>query len=104
MVEPEADERSDTQAFWDSFAARYDDDFEQRSGEAHALQARLQATLGLVGSGPGNALDAGMGPGRLCAELENLGWTVYGVDASSEMVALARARLPGAADRLLQGT
>jgi ubiquinone/menaquinone biosynthesis C-methylase UbiE len=103
MVEPAEDERSDSQAFWDSRAARYDEHFEERSGEAHALRARLQATLKLVGPGPGTALDAGMGPGRLCAELENLGWTVYGVDASSEMVALARARLPDAAGRLLQG-
>jgi SAM-dependent methyltransferase len=41
-----------------------------------------------------------MGPGRLCAELSRLGWTVSGIDASEEMVAAARERLPEAADRL----
>ncbi len=64
----------------------------------------MASTLARVGSGPGDALDAGMGPGRLCEELQQQGWTVFGLDASSEMVALARRRLPEAADRLMVGT
>jgi SAM-dependent methyltransferase len=40
-----------------------------------------------------------MGPGRLCAELSRLDWTVSGIDASEEMVAAARDRLPEAASR-----
>ena len=47
-------------------------------------------------------LDAGMGPGRLTAELDKRGWTVWGVDGSANMVSLARARVPKAADRLLE--
>jgi len=43
-----------------------------------------------------------MGPGRLCAELAARDWTVSGIDASAEMVAAARRRVPGAADRLVQ--
>ncbi len=50
---------------------------------------------------PGDVLDAGMGPGRLCVELDALGWTVSGVDASERMVEAARARLPHARDRLV---
>ena len=99
MSEPGAEVR----AFWNSRASRYDDGFDAESGDAHALRARLNATVRLVGDGPGVALDAGMGPGRLCAELEAHGWTVFGVDAAREMVELARARLPEASERLVEG-
>jgi SAM-dependent methyltransferase len=47
-------------------------------------------------------LDAGMGGGRLLAELGRRGWEVNGIDGSQGMVALARERLPGARDRLVQ--
>ena len=90
--------------FWDEQAERYNERFEKTSGDSHALRARLDATLRLVGPGPGSALDAGMGPGRLCAELDARGWTVFGVDASVEMVALARARLPAASERLVESS
>src|SRR5262249_50103208 len=66
-------------------------------------RARMDATLRNVGSGPGHALDAGMGPGRLCEELGRRGWTVWGVDASASMVELARERLPNARERLVVG-
>lgn len=60
--------------------------------------------LELAGDGPGAALDAGMGPGRLAAALDGRGWTVSGIDVSSRMVELARARIPHAAERLLVGS
>jgi SAM-dependent methyltransferase len=44
----------------------------------------------------GDALDAGCGTGRHTAELMRLGHRVIGVDASPEMLAVARRRLPGA--------
>ena len=44
-----------------------------------------------------------MGPGALLRELERAGWTAWGIDASAQMVELARARLPGASDRLSVG-
>jgi SAM-dependent methyltransferase len=56
----------------------------------------------MLGPGPGSVLDAGMGPGRLCAELAGRGWTVSGIDAADGMVAAARERLPEAADRLVR--
>jgi len=62
----------------------------------------MEAALELVGEGPGAALDAGMGPGRLLSELALRGWDVSGVDASEEMVEVARRRIPEAASRLVQ--
>ena len=81
----------------------YDSGYDRLSSNGHAARARLQATVELVGPGPGSLLDAGMGPGRLVAELAGRGWLVSGIDAAEEMVEAARARLPEAADRLLLG-
>ncbi|MBA2643014.1 MAG: methyltransferase domain-containing protein [Actinobacteria bacterium] len=63
----------------------------------------MAGALELLGVGPGEALDAGMGAGRLLAELAQRGWVVSGIDASAEMVAAARSRLPDSAARLVQG-
>jgi SAM-dependent methyltransferase len=54
----------------------------------------------LAGRPVGDALDAGCGTGRHTAELVRLGHRVIGVDASREMLAVARARLPGTDLRL----
>jgi len=90
-------------AFFDAVAARYDRAYDAQNADGHALRARMAVALRLVGDGPGNVLDAGMGPGRLCAELAARGWAVHGVDAAPEMVAAARARLPDAAEHLVEG-
>lgn len=86
---------------FDRESAFYDGAYDSRRG--HAVRARLQATLDLIGSGPGEVLDAGMGPGRLCAELERRGWMASGIDVSAAMVAIAAERLPLARKRLLAG-
>src|SRR5262245_38909733 len=104
MSEPHSKALTDVRTFWNARARRYDAHFDEESGDAHALRARMDATLRNVGSGPGHALDAGMGPGRLCEELGRRGWTVWGVDASASMVELARARLPNARERLVVGS
>lgn len=91
---------SEVASFFGARAAKYDEAYDARSADGHALRARLQATVELLGEGPGDVLDAGMGPGRLCAELDRRGWTVYGVDSSEEMVDFARHRLSSARERL----
>jgi ubiquinone/menaquinone biosynthesis C-methylase UbiE len=89
--------------FFDSEAARYDRDHDVPGPSRQWLLARLQAVLRLVGEGPGEVLDVGMGPGRLCSELARRGWTASGIDSSHQMVARARARMPEAESRLRQG-
>ena len=73
---------TDAPSFFDATSARYDRAYDAQTADGHALRARMAAVLRLVGEGPGDALDAGMGPGRLCAELESRGWTAHGVDAA----------------------
>ena len=85
--------------YFDERAARYDASYDSPAG--YALRSRMAAVLQLIGRGPGDVLDAGMGPGRLLDELTRRGWAVSGIDASSEMVAAARGRLPEASDRLV---
>lgn len=98
---PESLSAYDTgRSFWDENARRYDDRFDERGADGYALRARLAVTLAFVGNGPGTALDAGMGPGRLCVELARRGFAVSGVDASARMVELARQRLSGTEARL----
>ncbi len=90
----------DAAAFFDELAPDYDNAYDRRGAAGHALRARLEVALRLAGDGPGEALDAGMGPGRLLAELAGRGWTVSGVDPAGQMVAAARRRLPEATSRL----
>lgn len=94
--------RPGAEAYFGERAAFYDAHYDRLDGDGYALRSRMAATLLLAGTGPGAALDAGMGPGRLCSELDACGWTVSGVDASVEMVEVARARLPRARQRLLR--
>ena len=89
-------------ALFDTESEGYDEAHEGR--RSYLLHTRMAVVLETLGPGPGNALDAGMGPGRLCAELEARGWIAFGVDISERMVALAARRLPGARDRLRQGS
>jgi ubiquinone/menaquinone biosynthesis C-methylase UbiE len=96
-------DQSEIASFFSARAARYDRNYDARTADGHALRARMQAVLRLLGPGPGDVLDAGMGPGRLCAELARIGWIVSGIDASSEMVAAAHQRLPAARERLREG-
>ena len=92
------------EAFFDAEAAHYDNAFEDPGPEGHALRSRHAVALEMLGDGPGELLDAGMGPGRLLADLHRRGWDAHGVDASAAMVAAARARLPDAGDRLAQAS
>lgn len=88
--------------FFDREAARYDAYHDSKGPRGYELSARLDAVLALLGDGPGDVLDVGMGPGRLCMELARRGWTVSGVDPSRSMVERARTRVPEASSRLLE--
>lgn len=96
-------ERSIAAAKFDRRALEYDAVYDARSGDGYALRARMQVVLQFAGRGPGDALDVGMGPGRLLELLARRGWTVTGLDASPEMIAAAHARLPGNDETLVQG-
>ena len=90
--------------FFDSFGDAFDSAYESRGAGGRTLRRRLDAVLELVGDGPGEVLDAGMGGGVVCQELERRGWRVAGVDISPRMVELAHARLPHLRDRLVEGS
>jgi SAM-dependent methyltransferase len=85
-------------------ADAYDAAYDAHGADGYALRSRRDVTLAAIGHGPGAVLDAGMGPGRLLADLAARGWTVSGVDAAPAMVRVARKRLPGALARLHEGT
>jgi SAM-dependent methyltransferase len=93
---------SDAVRAFDRAAEEFDAIYESPDLSGEWLRSRFALALELLGDGPGEVLDAGMGPGRLTAELDRRGWTVWGVDGSANMVSLARSRVPRAADRLLE--
>ena len=95
--------RPEAARFFGERAQWYDAGYDKVTSDGHAARARLETVASVVGSGPGELLDAGMGAGRLCDHLSRLGWSVSGVDAAEEMVATARTRLPKASDRLVVG-
>jgi ubiquinone/menaquinone biosynthesis C-methylase UbiE len=92
----------DTDTLFDREMERYDAAHDRYDAAVNALHIRMAVTLRLLGSRPGTVLDCGMGPGRLLVELERRGWSIAGIDVSGAMVALARSRLPGSAERLHQ--
>lgn len=95
---------SDDHVAWlfDTESQGYDDAHEGPRG--HLLRARMSVFLDALGPGPGDLLDAGMGPGRLLEELARRGWAVSGLDISERMVELAAARMPHARGRLVRGS
>jgi ubiquinone/menaquinone biosynthesis C-methylase UbiE len=94
---------ADVGSFFDARAGSYDSAYDLIGWGGYVLRTRLQAVLAMIGEGSGDVLDAGMGPGRLCEQLAARGYRVSGVDLSEQMVRAARARLPEAAGRLVQG-
>jgi ubiquinone/menaquinone biosynthesis C-methylase UbiE len=90
--------------FFDASAERYDRRYDERNAAGRLLRRRLEVAVQLLDTAPGEVLDVGMGAGRLCSELDRLGWQVSGVDVSPAMVAAARRRLPHLAERLVEGS
>jgi ubiquinone/menaquinone biosynthesis C-methylase UbiE len=90
-------------AYFDRTAASYDRSHDAPTLAGHNQRVRLDAAVRAMGPGPGNALEIGFASGRLLEHLDRRGWTVWGVDAAPAMVALASARVPAAARRLVLG-
>ena len=99
---PTPDELASVERFG-RLARTIDADYDRQAPPGYLFRTRAAAAACILGTGPGRVLDAGMGPGALLRELERAGWTAWGIDASAQMVELARARLPEATDRLSVG-
>ena len=78
-------------SFFNERARAYDRAYDLAGSDGFALRARMKAVLDLAGPGPGEALDAGMGPGRLLGELAARGWTRDGGDLFEVLERLNKA-------------
>ncbi|MFF5337447.1 class I SAM-dependent DNA methyltransferase [Streptomyces sp. NPDC013181] len=88
------DALSVTRAAYDEAAALYARMFSDSLRGSPLDRAVLDAFAEMVGPG-GRAADLGCGPGHVTGYLADLGLDVYGVDASSAMIDLARDAFPG---------
>lgn len=85
----------DTKVAYDAVASLYAERFGNVLETLPVERAVLAAFAELVlGHGAGPVADIGCGPGHVTAHLHALGLTTFGIDLSSEMVALARQAQP----------
>ena len=86
---------SDTRSSYDIDAAGYAEKVRGLLGEMPYLRASLTLFAELVhGAGGGPVADVGCGPGYVTGYLHDAGVDVFGIDLSSEMVAIARRDYP----------
>lgn len=95
---------SEVRSYFDASAGDYDCGYAASGSRGRTLRRRAELAAALLGAGPGDVLDAGMGGGVLLEELDRRGWRVAGVDLAPSMVERARGRLPHARERLLEGS
>lgn len=83
---------------FDDWAASYDQSAGQDTGFPFDGYSRvLQTIVDLVAAQPGQAvLDLGIGTGNLALPLAQRGCSIWGLDFSAAMLALAQEKLPGA--------
>jgi SAM-dependent methyltransferase len=92
-----------TQAAFDAMAVDYAERFRTELAGKPLDRALLAAFAELVrATGAGPAADLGCGPGHVTAHLHTLGLSIFGVDLSPQMIALARQAYPDL--RFDQGT
>ncbi|MBL1081630.1 methyltransferase domain-containing protein [Streptomyces actinomycinicus] len=83
-----------TRTFYDTVAEDYADHFRDPLAERPLERALLAAYAEQVGP-EGTVADLGCGPGAITAHLASLGLTVFGLDLSESMIAVARRENPG---------
>ncbi|MEU8269392.1 class I SAM-dependent methyltransferase [Sphaerisporangium sp. NPDC049002] len=87
---------STTRAFYDAVAEDYADRFQDDLQHNPLDRAMLAGFAELVrADDAGPVADIGCGPGRVAAHLHALGLSVFGIDLSPRMIALARREHPG---------
>ncbi|WP_217548855.1 bifunctional 2-polyprenyl-6-hydroxyphenol methylase/3-demethylubiquinol 3-O-methyltransferase UbiG [Streptomyces sp. GbtcB6] len=96
-----ADFLTATRTFYDAIADDYADHFREDISNRPLDRALLAAYAELVGAG-GTVADLGCGPGRVTARLAGLGLSVFGLDLSASMLAVARRENSGL--RFVQGS
>ncbi|MFD4504556.1 class I SAM-dependent methyltransferase [Streptomyces sp. NPDC058457] len=82
-----------TRTFYDAIADDYADHFRAELVNRPLERALLATYAELVGAG-GEVADLGCGPGRTTARLAALGLSVFGLDLSESMLAVARRENP----------
>ncbi|MFJ8140270.1 class I SAM-dependent methyltransferase [Streptomyces sp. NPDC096013] len=93
---PEADHVSSTRIFYDAIAEDYAELFAGKHTANPLDRALLAGFAELVTRGGGGEVaDLGCGPGRVTAYLASLGLSVFGLDLSEPMLAIARRENPG---------
>ncbi|WP_369272761.1 class I SAM-dependent methyltransferase [Streptomyces sp. R11] len=83
-----------TRTFYDAIAEDYADLFRDELAGRPLERALLGVFAELV-EGDGPVADLGCGPGRTTARLASLGLSVFGLDLSQSMLAIARRENPG---------
>lgn len=94
-----------TRVFYDAIAEDYSARFSSAGVGGPLERAVITAYAEFVrgsGSGGGRVADLGCGPGRVTAYLDSLGLSVFGLDLSESMLAVARRENPGL--RFVQGS
>ncbi|WP_079054178.1 class I SAM-dependent methyltransferase [Streptomyces graminilatus] len=87
-----------TRVFYDAIAEDYFDRFRSELAAQPLERAVLAAYAEFVrgsGGGSGQVADLGCGPGWVTGFLDSLGLSVFGVDLSASMLAVARREHPG---------
>ncbi|MFI8896157.1 class I SAM-dependent methyltransferase [Streptomyces paradoxus] len=88
-----ADFMTETRVFYDTVAEEYADHFSDLRPGTPLDRGVLHGFAGLVGEG-GEVADLGCGPGRVTAYLASQGLSVFGLDLSESMLAVARRENP----------